>query len=179
MIKKHKEEIVKNAEELPQKISEVASLKEQLAEKEKQIEEQKNKLLRALADLDNYKKRANLEKDELIRYSNEVLVKELLPAVDGFTRALDFAKRTNNGDLVKGIALIKKQIEDAFMKFGVKEIESIGKPYDANVHEAILMKESDEKSGTVLEEMQKGYTIHKRLLRPAMVIVSKLKEEKK
>jgi molecular chaperone GrpE len=175
LIKKQKEEIAKKVEELPPKISEVESLKEQLAEKEKQIEEQKNKLLRALADLDNYKKRANLEKDELVRYSNELLVKELLPAIDGFKRALDFAKRTNNEDLMKGIALIKKQIEDAFMKFGVKEIGPVGKPYDANFHEAILMKESDEQPGIVLEEMQKGYTMHERLLRPAMVIVSKKK----
>ena len=175
MIKKQKEGITKKVEELPPKISEVESFKEQLAEKEKQIEEQKNKLLRALADLDNYKKRANLEKDELVRYSNEVLVKELLPAIDGFTRALDFAKRTNNEDLIKGIALIKKQIEDAFMKFGVKEIVSVGKPYDANFHEAILMKESEGAPGIILEEMQKGYTMHERLLRPAMVIVSKKK----
>ena len=179
MTKKQKEEIAKKTEELPTKISEVAFLKEQLAEKEKQIEEQKNKLLRALADLDNYKKRANLEKDELVRYSNEVLAKELLPAIDGFARAMDFAKKLNSEDLTKGIALIKKQIEDAFMKFGVKEIVSVGKPYDANFHEAILMKESDMEPGIVLEEMQKGYTMHERLLRPAMVIVSKSKEEKK
>lgn len=164
MIKKPKEEL---------------SLKEQLAEKEKLIEEQKNKYLRALADLDNYKKRVTLEKDELVRYSNELLVKELLPAIDGFTKAMDFARKTDNEDLVKGIALIKKQAEDALAKFGVKEIGSVGKLYDPNLHEAILTKESEKEPNIVLEEMQKGYTMHERLLRPAMVIVSRSKEEKK
>jgi len=178
-MKKHKEELEKKTTELPPKASEIDSLKEQVAEKEKLIEEQKNKYLRALADLDNYKKRANLEKDELIRYSNELLVKELLPAIDGFAKAIDFAKKTNDENLIKGIALIKKQIEDAVSKFGVKEIEAVGKPYDPNLHEAILMKGSEKAPGIILEEMQKGYTMHERLLRPSMVIVSKSKEEKK
>ncbi|MFH1710644.1 MAG: nucleotide exchange factor GrpE [bacterium] len=161
------------------KKTEIEHLKEQLAEKEKLIEEQKNKFLRALADLDNYKKRAALAKDELIKYSNELLVKELLPAIDGFARALEFAKKADNEDLVKGISLIKKQVEDALAKFGVREIEAAGKPYDPHFHEAILMKESEKEPGIILEEMQKGYTLHERLLRPSMVIVSKLKEGKK
>jgi len=168
-----KEELAKKTKELPREKTEIDSLKEQVAEKDKLIEEQKNKFLRALADLDNYKKRVNLEKDELIRYSNELLVKELLPAIDGFAKAIDFAKKTNNDDLMKGIALIKKQIEDAISKFGVKEIEAVGKPYDPSLHEAILMKESEKAPGIILEEMQKGYTMHERLIRPAMVIVSK------
>jgi molecular chaperone GrpE len=175
-MKKQKEELEKKTPELPPKISEIDLLKEQLAEKERLIEEQKNKYLRALADLDNYKKRVSMEKDELIRYSNELLVKELLPAIDGFAKALDFAKRSDSEDLVKGIALIKKQIEDAIFKFGVKDIESVGRPYDPNLHEAILMKESEKAPGIILEEMQKGYTMHERLIRPSMVIVSKKKE---
>jgi molecular chaperone GrpE len=168
-----KEELAKKTKELPREKTEIYSLKEQLAEKEKLIEEQKNKFLRALADLDNYKKRVSLEKDELIRYSNELLVKELLPVLDGFTKAIDFARQSNSDDLIKGIALIKKQIEDAISKFGVKEIESVGRPYDPTLHEAILMKGSEKAPGIILEEVQKGYTMHERLIRPAMVIVSK------
>ncbi len=166
----------KKTGELPAEQPETNPLSEQLAEKDRSIEELKNKYLRALADLDNYRKRANLEKDELAKYSNELLVKELLPAVDGFARALDFAKKTNSDDLIKGLALIKKQVKDALMKFGVREIGSVGKPYDANLHEAILMKEFEGEPGIVLEEIQKGYTMHDRLIRPAMVIVSKQKE---
>ena len=168
----------KKPAELPKEKSEAELLREQLAEKEKTIEDQKNRLLRALADFDNYKKRVNLEKDELIRYSNELMAKELVPAIDGFTKAIDFAKKTGSDELIKGLALIKKQVEDALMKFGVAEIEAVGKPFDANFHEAILMKESENEPGVILEEMQKGYTIHERLLRPSMVIVSKSKEEK-
>jgi molecular chaperone GrpE len=175
-MKKHKEELEKKTTELPPKLSEIDSLKEQLAEKDKLIGEQKNKYLRALADLDNYKKRVSLEKDEMIRYSNELLVKELLPAIDGFVKAIDFAKKTKSDDLMKGIALIKKQIEDSIAKFGVKAIEAAGKPYDPTLHEAIFMKESDKSPGIILEEVQKGYTMHERLIRPAMVIVSKKKE---
>jgi molecular chaperone GrpE len=171
-----KEELAKKTKELPREKTEIESLKEQMIEKEKQIEEQKNKYLRALADLDNYKKRVNLERDELIRYSNELLVKELLPAIDGFAKALDFAKKGSSEDLMKGIALIKKQIEDAISKFGVKEIEAAGKPYDPSLHEAILMKGSEKAPGIILEEFQKGYTMHERLIRPSMVIVSKKKE---
>lgn len=165
-MKKGKEEIIKKTGELPPQKTEPELLKEQL-------EEQKNKYLRALADLDNYKKRANLERDEFVRFANESIIKELLPALDAFTKAIEYANRSNNEELVKGIALVKKLLEDALKKFGVEEVGSIGKPYDPNFHEAILMKESDKQPGVVLEEVQKGYALHGRLIRPAMVIVSK------
>ena len=171
--KETKEKFEKMNKEHQDKEPETNLLGEQLAEKDRSIEELKNKYLRVLADLDNYKKRAAMEKDELAKFSNELLVKELLPAVDGFARAMDFAAKTKNDDLIKGIALIKKQMEDALKKFGVKEIESVGKPYDAHHHEAIFMKESESEPGIVLEETQKGYTMHERLIRPAMVIVAK------
>lgn len=164
--KKKKEEMEKKVESLPPQRSETDTLKEQ-------IDELKNKYLRALADLDNYKKRAVLERDEFVRYANEAITKELLPALDGFAKSMEFAQKTNNEELVKGVALVKKLMEDALKKFGVEEIMSVGKPYDPNLHEAILMKGSDGQSGIVLEEAQKGYTMHGRLIRPAMVIVSK------
>lgn len=166
---KKKEEIEKKVESLPPQKSEIDLLKEQ-------VKEFKEKYLRALADLENYKKRAGLEKDEIVRFSNEMLVRELLPAIDGFEKAMEFANKGSSEDLTKGIALIKKQLEDALAKFGVEKVESVGKPYDPNIHEAILMKGSDKEEGMILEEMQKGYTMHGRLIRPAMVIVSKKKE---
>lgn len=168
--KKKKEELVKKTESLPPKRSEVELLKEQ-------IEDQKNKYLRALADLENYKKRASIERDEFVRFANEAIVKELLPSLDGLAKAMGYADRSGNEELVKGLALVKKLIEDALRKFGVEEVGSVGKPYDPNLHEAILMKESKEQAGIIIEEVQKGYTMHGRLIRPAMVIVSK--EEKK
>jgi len=170
---KHEELEIKKGE-LPPKQTEIESMKEQLAEKDKLIEEYKNKHLRALADLDNFKKRINMEKDELIRFSNEVLIKELLPIVDNFGKAIESMQKTVPDDnMIKGLALTKKQIEDVFAKFGVKEVEAMNKPYDPNYHEAIMTKESDKEEGIILEEIQKGYTMHGRLLRPSMVIVSK------
>lgn len=171
--KKH-EEIEKKKAELPPQQTEAEAAKERLGEKDKQIEEMKNRYLRALADLDNFKKRAALEKDDILMFSNEMLIKDLLPTVDTFGKALEAMQKTKtHDDIVKGIALIKKQLEDTLSKFGVKQVESVGKPYDPNIHEAILTKDSDSEDGMVLEEMQKGYTLHGKLLRPSMVIVSR------
>jgi molecular chaperone GrpE len=143
---------------------------EKVKEEHKDTTELNNKYLRALADLDNYRKRANIEKEEIAKFSNESLIKELLPVLDGFEKAIEHAK---SDELIKGIALIKKQVEDALAKFGVQEVEALNKKYDPNFHEAILIKGSEKEPGTVIEQMQKGYTLHGRLIRPAMVIVSK------
>jgi len=149
--------------------TEVELLKEQLAD-------QKNRLLRSLADFDNYKKRVATEKEQFVRYANETIVAELLPVVDGFSRAMGAANKMQAGEeMTQGLALVKKQLEDVLKKHGVAEIEALGKPYDANVHEAILQKEHDGPEGMVIEEAQKGYTLHGRVIRPSMVIVSKKK----
>ncbi len=87
------------------------------------------------------------------------------------------ASKSRDGEFIKGVSLVKKQLEDALKKFGVAEVRSIGLPYDPNIHEAILQKESDKPENIVLEEMQKGYTLNGRLIRPAMVIVSKKGEK--
>ena len=154
--------------------------KEQPAVKEEVKAEEgfKDRYLRALADLDNYKKRTIQEKDEIFKFSNENLVRELLPALDGFAKAMEFAKTGPSDDFVKGIFLVKKQIIDALAKYGVAEVKAIGEKYDPNFHEAILVKESEGEPGIVISELQKGYTMHGRLIRPSMVIVSKKKEEK-
>lgn len=155
---------------LPEEKSEIELAKEE-------IESLKNKYLRALADLDNFKKRSAIEQDSLIQFANENLIRELLPALDGFERALTAHKKPKDDEFIKGVALIKRQIEDALKKFGVTETEALGKAYDPNLHEAILTKESDKPENTVIEELQKGYTLKGRLLRPAMVIVSKKGEK--
>jgi len=157
------EEIKEVLKELPPEKAETELLKEQ-------IEEGKNKLLRALADFDNYKKRMALEQDQFIKFANEGLIRELLPALDGLSKAVELSKDDN---LTKGIALVKRQIMDALARFGVEEIDAVGKPYDPNLHEAIMKKESKEPSNTIIEEVQKGYILHGRAIRPSMVIVSK------
>lgn len=169
--KKKKEEHHKKTEDLHSLGSAEETAKEP-------AEEYKNRYLRALADLENYKKRTNLEKEEMAKYANESLVKELLPALDGFAKALEHADKMKDEEIVKGIALVQKLFEDALKKAGVEEISAVGKPYDPHMHEAIYMKESGQQPGIVMEEAQKGYTMRGRLIRPAMVIVSKKEEGK-
>ncbi len=149
--------------------------KEEYKDDGKEKDSLKNQLLRALADFDNFRKRAAVEKEELSKFSNEMLIKELLPALDGLDKAVKFTAGSDREDIVKGIALVKKQLEDTLSKFGVAAVEALGKKYDPNFHEAILMKDSNGEAGIVIEEVQKGFTIHGRLLRPSMVIVSKSK----
>lgn len=134
-------------------------------------EELKAQLLRALADFDNFKKQSAREKDQFLQLANEALIVELLPILDGLNRATAAAE--SNQEILKGLALIKRQFEDVLAKFGVEEIKALGEKYDPHVHEAVLQKESDAEAGTIIEEMQKGYRLYNKVIRPAMVIVSK------
>ena len=134
----------------------------------------KDKWLRALSDLDNYKKRSQFEREQFVQFANENLITELLPVIDGFNRAMDSAQKSRAGEeMIKGLALIKRQLEDVLKKHGVEEIAALGKPYDANIHEAILQKDDPAPANVIVEEMQKGYTLNGRVIRPSMVIVSK------
>lgn len=165
------EELQEVKKELPPEKSESELLREEL-------ENTKNKWLRALADFDNYKKRSAIEREQFVQFANETLISEILPVIDGFGRAMEAANKIKSGEeMIKGLALIKKQLEDVFRKNGVEEIAALGKPYDANLHEAILQKEHKGPEGVIIEEMQKGYTLHGRVIRPSMVIVSKKGEK--
>jgi molecular chaperone GrpE len=157
------EEIEIKPAQLPDKNQELDYLTAQLKEKD-------DKLLRTLADFDNYKKRIALDQDQFIKFANEGIVKELLPTLDGISKALE---HSTDEQLTIGLELVKKQMGDALARFGVSEIEAIGKDYDPNFHEAIMKKESKEKENTIIEEVQKGYILNGRVIRPSMVIVSK------
>jgi len=157
------EELQEVKKELPPEKSEL-----ELAREEQ--EETKKRLLRALADFDNYKKRSAIDREQFVQFANETLISEILPIIDGFGRALQYKA---SEEMTKGLALIKRQLEDVLKKHGIAEIEALGKPYDANLHEAILNKEDKGPEGMILEEMQKGYVLHGRVIRPSMVIVSK------
>ncbi|OGC11008.1 nucleotide exchange factor GrpE [candidate division WOR-1 bacterium RIFOXYA12_FULL_52_29] len=143
---------------------------------QQELDETKNRLLRCLADFDNFKKRSAVEREQFAQFANEAIVAELLPVLDGLSRAIDAAAKAKmSEDLLKGVALVRKQFEDTLGKHGLKAIEAIGKTYDPNFHEAILQKESDGPEGIVLEETQQGFIFRGRVIRPAMVIVSKKK----
>lgn len=156
--------------------AELEELKKQIDEKECKLEEQKNQILRLMADFDNFKKRAASERDEIICFSNEVLVLELLPILDNFERALSHAEKdpaSASSEFMKGMALIKRQLQDVLTKVGLSPVEAIGKQFDPYLHEAVLTRESDQEDNIVVEEMQKGYKLKEKVIRPSMVIVSK------
>jgi len=153
---------------------------EQLAElKEKAVKGDENweRLLRLTADFENYKKRATREKQEAIKYANENLLQKLVPVLDNFDMALS-ATQTAQGDAVQslqtGINMIHQQLKSALLESGLEEVESAGKPFDPNLHEAVSQKETTEApEGQVVQQLRKGYRFRDRLLRPATVIVAK------
>lgn len=128
--------------------------------------------LRTAADFDNYKKRALRDREETVRFSNERMVKEFLPVLDALERAL--AAASKDDPLRGGVELTRKMFEEVLARFGVKGFSAKGQPFDPNQHEALLIVETDEKpAGVVLEEQQRGFFLHDRLIRPAAVVVSK------
>ncbi|MBU0502081.1 MAG: nucleotide exchange factor GrpE [bacterium] len=138
-------------------------------------DEYKDKYLRTLADFDNFKKQMAKQTELFAQFANENIIKEILPVLDNFGHALQAAK--DNKEILDGLSLIKKQLEDVLKKHGAEVIEALGKPYDPNFHEAMVKKEHDGPEDIVIEEMRKGYILKGRVIRPSMVIVSQKKGE--
>lgn len=159
----------------------LTDLKEKLQLKEQEAQENYDRLLRVSAEFDNYKKRASRDMEEFRKYSNQSLIKEMLSVVDNLELAMNSAnghKAIDKG-LLDGLAMTHREIIKVFEKFNVKPISAKGEPFDPNFHEAVMQEETDEfPANTVINELQKGYLIHDRLLRPAMVVVAGAKEKK-
>jgi molecular chaperone GrpE len=153
-------------------------LQERLAKKEKEAADNYDKYVRAVADLDNFKKHAAKEKTELLKFGNENLIKDILPILDNFDRGLEHAESTQDiGKLVEGLKMIKSQLLGCLEKYGVVAIESIGREFDPNLHEAMTTVETTEhEPNRVVQEFEKGYLLNNRLLKPAKVAVSKRTE---
>ncbi len=144
------------------------------------IKEEHEKMLRAVADLENYKKRARKELEETQKFGNEKLLKDFLPVIDNIDRALEPANSTDLASLRKGVEMIRKLFEDTLGKHGVKSFTSKGKPFDPNVHEAMSQAETDDMPPNhVYAEVLRGFTLNDRLVRPGLVVVSKAKSEAK
>lgn len=137
--------------------------------------ESEDKVLRLAADFENTKKRLEREREMSLKYAEESILRELLPGIDNIERAMDQGRESGNIEgLLEGVELTRDGLVATLEKYGVKAIESIGQPFDPNIHEAIAMEETDEIApNMVLREFQKGYVYKDRLLRPAKVIVSK------
>lgn len=131
----------------------------------------KDRYLRTLADFENFRKRNEREKADFFRHALGAVLRDMLPVLDNFDRALDHA--AEGDEFHKGVLLIYKQLFDVLQKHGLKAIDETGVHFDPNVHEAVIREEDDSvPSHTVTAVLQKGYFLHDRLLRPAMVKVA-------
>jgi len=140
-----------------------------------EAQENHDRYLRSAAEFENFKKRMDRERSDSIRFANEELIKQLLPIVDNLERALAHAEEVGADEaMIEGVNMVHKQFIDALEKFGITRVEAMEKPFDPNYHEAMMQVETNEHPpNTVVMEMAKGYMLHDRLIRPAIVGVSK------
>jgi molecular chaperone GrpE len=139
-----------------------------------EVEEQRNRYLRTVADLENYRKRALREKEEVRRFATEGLLGDLIPVVDNLSLGLDAARQHEAGKVfVQGFDMVFSQLKGVFQQHGLEEIKPVDAPFDPNLHEAVAHTASTEVAeGNVIEVVRIGYKLHDRLLRPATVVVS-------
>lgn len=138
------------------------------------LDEAGDRLLRAQAELDNYRKRARRELEDSLRYATMPLLRDLLPVIDNLGRALAAAEKApDQGGLIDGVKMVAQSLESVLARHDCKRIDALGKPFDPAVHEAISQQPSaDHPPQTVIFVTQEGYTLYDRVVRPAQVIVS-------
>ncbi|TCV92190.1 molecular chaperone GrpE [Biostraticola tofi] len=170
------------AEAAPETAEVVDPRDERIAELEASLAElqqrERDSLLRAKAEMENVRRRAELDREKAHKFALEKFAGELLPVIDNLERGLEMADRANSEltGTIEGIELTLKSLLDAVRKFGIEVVGDINVPFNPEVHQAMTMLESDEhQPNHVMMVMQKGYTLNGRLLRPAMVAVSKAK----
>ncbi len=153
----------------------VAEQEDELSRYRREAQENYDRFVRVYAEFENFKKRAVKEKADFIKYANEGLVRALLGVIDNLERAVDESKKNTHAEgLVQGVEMVLNQFKDILDKHGVREVQAEGTPFDPNLHEAMMHEDSEEhEDNTVIEEFQKGYILNDRLLRPALVKVSR------
>ncbi len=153
--------------------------KKQLLNKVKEVQETADKnfdlYVRSQAEIDNLKKRFQRDKTELCKFSNESLIKKLLSVGDNLEKAIAHSENDNSLEALReGVELTLKGLMDTLEREGLESVKALGEPFDPNFHEAVSeLQDNSAKPGTVIQELQKGYILNQRLIRPAMVIVSK------
>ncbi|MDA1052728.1 MAG: nucleotide exchange factor GrpE [Planctomycetota bacterium] len=168
-------EVHENGEE-PLEVSE-ASLGEQpvtIETLQEQLDQANDRVLRAQAELENFRKRARRDMDEQRQYANLPLVSDLLPAFDNLDRAVEAAEQNENATgLLEGVKMVAVQIQSVLQQYSCRRVAAIGDPFDPNVHEAIAQEPSEEvPAGSITREVRVGYRLHDRVLRPSQVMVS-------
>jgi len=153
---------------------ELATLEERCKNLEAELENQKTKYIRLAADFDNYRKRQEQEREALLKYGAEDTMKKLLPILDTIERAeKSFMEIEDCQQLKQSFEAIQKQISDSLGRIGLEKIETVGKEFDPNLHEAVMQTPTNEhEDHSIIAEMQTGYKLHDRVVRPAMVNVA-------
>ena len=184
-VKKTKQAKKKNVSDSTEKTSQVKNVNDDISKLNEEIENLKEERLRTLAEMDNLRKRFEKDKIDSIRYGNHNLARDILTLGDNLSRALDAISSDEQrsesfNNLIDGLNIVQKEFVTILEKHGVKKIESINKKFDHNYHQAMLEVETDEfNEGYVVQEIQSGFTMHDRLLRPSLVGVSKKPENEK
>ncbi|ANU25573.1 nucleotide exchange factor GrpE [Planococcus versutus] len=147
---------------------------DELQELRDQLEAEQNKYLRLLADYDNFKRRTQKDKELANKFRAQSLLTDILPVLDNFERALSVpTKSEESASLLKGVEMVQKSLVEAVKSEGLEKIEALGQPFDPNFHQAVMQEKDDNaEAGTVLQELQTGYLLKDRVLRPAMVKVN-------
>ena len=165
------------SKEAKKAVAEEESIEERLKASEAKAEENRDRLLRVTAEFENYKKRAERDINDFRKFANESLIKEILPIVDNLERALEIPEgdsEATSDNMREGVEMTLKVLLSCLKRYGVVPIDSLEKPFDPNFHQAVMQEESETRpDNTVSQELQKGYMMQDRLLRPAMVVVSK------
>jgi len=163
--------------ERAQEAEELEQLNARLDKKSQEAQESMDKYLRTYAELENFKKRIAKDQADWIKYANEGLIRELLTVMDNLMRAKAHSSQPSPelSQWVAGVELTVKQFEETLAKFGVTAIKTVGLPFDPSIHQAMLHMDSEAEAGVIVEEFQKGYLLHDRVLRPALVAVAKKK----
>ncbi|HLS06469.1 MAG TPA: nucleotide exchange factor GrpE [Bacillota bacterium] len=152
----------------------IKQLEEALEKVTQEKAELYDRMARTQAEYENFKRRTLKERSEERKYKAESLANELLPVLDNFERALQVETTEGNKQLYEGISMVYNQFKEALASQGIEEIEAEGKPFDPNLHHAVMqVEEASEESNIVLEQLQKGYKLNDRVIRPTMVKVNK------
>jgi len=172
-------EELKPETDIPAELPEATESVLQIEDLQKQVDQYKDLLLRKAAEFDNYRRRIESETSNIVKYAAESLVEDLLPVLDDFERSLKHMKENKENDaLVKGIELIYQKLIKVLEARGVKPFDTVGKEFNVDYHDALLqIPSSDVPNHTILEEVEKGYTLNDKVIRHAKVVVSSVPEE--
>lgn len=168
------QEVKENTQEEPEQVEEVVEEVDELTLAKQQLDEEQDKLIRLRADFENYKRRVQLDKASDFKYRAQSVLMDILPVLDNFERALAVETTSEEAaSIVKGVDMVYRTLLEAVKKEGLEQIEAEGVTFDPNFHQAVMQEQDDSKeTGIVLQELQKGYKLKDRVLRPSMVKVN-------